>query len=99
MSTGRMHPDEIEIDVSLVGRLIASQFPQWAALAMEPVESAGTENAIYRLGDKMAVRLPRRPGSVEQIEKEQRWLPVLVPHLPLPIPGPLGRGKPDAGYP
>ena len=99
MSTGRMHADEVATDVALVGRLIASQFPQWAELAIEPVESAGTDNAIYRLGDQMAVRLPRRSGATSQIEKEQRWLPVVAPQLPLAIPVPLGRGKPADGYP
>ncbi|MEE8337457.1 MAG: aminoglycoside phosphotransferase family protein [Dehalococcoidia bacterium] len=94
-----MHTDEVETDGSLVGRLIASQFPQWAALAIEPVESSGTDNAIYRLGDELAVRLPRRPEAVSQIEKEQRWLPVLAPQLPLAIPIPLGSGEPGDGYP
>jgi aminoglycoside phosphotransferase (APT) family kinase protein len=94
-----MHADEVATNVALVGRLIASQFPQWETLEIEPVESAGTDNAIYRLGDQMAVRLPRRSGATSQIEKEQRWLPVLAPQLPLAIPVPLGRGKPAAGYP
>jgi len=60
MSTGKMHADEVHTDVSLVGRLVAAQFPQWADLEIEPVRSSGTDNAIYRLGDNMAVRLPRR---------------------------------------
>src|SRR5690554_1408756 len=59
MSSGKMHADEVHTDVELVRRLLAVQFPQWAALPIEPVPSAGTDNAIYRLGDAMAVRLPR----------------------------------------
>ena len=62
MSAGKMHADEVDIDVSLVGRLLAAQFPQWADLPIEPVHSAGTDNAIYRLGEDMAVRLPRIEG-------------------------------------
>jgi aminoglycoside phosphotransferase (APT) family kinase protein len=54
-----MHADEFGTDVALVRRLAAAQFPQWADLSIEPVQSAGTDNAIYRLGDQMAVRLPR----------------------------------------
>jgi aminoglycoside phosphotransferase (APT) family kinase protein len=54
-----MHTNEIGTDVSLVGRLLVAQFPQWADLPIKPVESAGTDNAIYRLGEDMALRLPR----------------------------------------
>jgi len=54
-----MHADEVKTDVALVRRLIAAQFPAWEQLAIDPVESAGTDNALYRLGAEMAVRLPR----------------------------------------
>lgn len=57
MSSGRMH--EVATDSSLVGRLLAEQFPQWADLPVVPVRSAGTDIAIYRFGADMAVRLPR----------------------------------------
>ena len=30
---GKMHADEVDIDSSLVARLLAGQFPQWGALA------------------------------------------------------------------
>lgn len=59
MSSGRMHVDEVATDSSLVGRLLAEQFPQWADLPVVPVRSAGTDKAIYRFGADMAVRLPR----------------------------------------
>jgi aminoglycoside phosphotransferase (APT) family kinase protein len=95
----KLHADEVDTDVSLVRRLLAAQLPQWADLAIEPVTSAGTEYAIYRLGDDMAVRLPRRPGKTEGLEKEHRWLPVLAPHLPLAVPVPLAKGLPAEGYP
>lgn len=94
-----MHVDEVDTDASLVGRLLAAQFPQWAELSLEPVRSAGTDNAIYRLGDDMAVRLPRIRGAAEQVDKEHRWLPRLAPHVPLAIPVPLGKGRPAEGYP
>jgi aminoglycoside phosphotransferase (APT) family kinase protein len=99
MSAGKMHADEVDTDVALVRRLLAEQFPQWAGLPLQPVRSAGTDNAIYRLGDAMAVRLPRIHWAVGQVEKEQRWLPRLAPHLPLAIPVPLAKGVPGAGYP
>lgn len=94
-----MHADEIDIDVSLVGGLLAAQFPQWADLPIEPVRSAGTDNAIYRLGDDMAVRLPRIPGATAPLDKEQKWLPRLAPLLPLAVPVPLAKGTPGEGYP
>lgn len=95
----KLHADEITTDATLVRQLLAAQFPQWAELAIEPVASAGTENAIYRLGDDMAVRLPLRPKPPEQVDKLDRWLPVLAPQLPLPIPEPLAKGEPAEGYP
>ncbi|MFF8917665.1 aminoglycoside phosphotransferase family protein [Streptomyces sp. NPDC015032] len=99
MAAGKMHADEAEIDVSLVRRLVDAQFPQWADLPLEPVASSGTDNAMYRLGEDMAVRLPRIPGAAGQVAKEQRWLPRLASFLPLPVPEPLGRGTSGQGYP
>ncbi|MFJ8935945.1 aminoglycoside phosphotransferase family protein [Streptomyces sp. NPDC102365] len=94
-----MHPDEFDIDVALVGRLVATQFPEWAGLPVTQVVSAGTDNAMYRLGEDMVVRLPRLPGGAGQVEKEQRWLPALAPRLPLAVPVPLAAGAPGQGYP
>ena len=97
--TGKMHAGEVETDASLVRRLLASQFPHWAGLAIEPVASAGTDNAIYRLGDELAVRMPRISWAVGQVEREQRWLPLLAPLLPVAIPVPIARGEPAEIYP
>src|ERR1035437_7445039 len=69
MSAGKMHADKLHIDVSLVGRLLAAQFPQWADLPIEPVHSTGADNAIYRPGDDMGVRLPLNPGAPGEGEK------------------------------
>ncbi len=97
--TGKMHADEVPTDSSLVRRLLVDQFPQWADLPVEPVSSAGTDNALYRLGHDMVVRLPRIHWAVGQVEKEHRWLPMLAPSLPLAIPVPLALGSPGEGYP
>jgi aminoglycoside phosphotransferase (APT) family kinase protein len=99
MPTSKMHADEVEIDVSLVARLVAAQFPQWAALPIRQVPSWGTDNALYRLGDDLVARLPRRERTVGTLEKERRWLPTLAPLLPLPVPVPLADGLPAEGYP
>jgi len=94
-----MHADEVETDVSLLRRLLAAQFPRWAALPIRPVPSWGTDNALYRVGDDMVARLPRRERTVGTLEKERRWLPKLAPHLPLAVPVPLADGLPAEGYP
>ncbi len=99
MPVKKMHADEIEISESLVISLLNSQFPQWANLPISKVDSAGTDNAMYRLGDNMAMRLPRIHWAIEQVEKEHQWLPKLAPKLPLTIPVPLAKGEPDVGYP
>lgn len=90
---------EVQIDIPLVRRLVAVQFPQWASLAVEPVDSPGWDNTIFRLGSDLAVRLPRRRIGAEQVRKVHQWLPVLAPHLPLAVPVPLGHGAPGEGYP
>jgi len=99
MPMGKMHQDEVEIDVSLVGRLLAGQFPEWAGLALQPLRPFGTDNALYRFGDDMVVRLPRRERTSRTLENERRWLPRLAPLLPLAVPVPLAEGMPAEGYP
>lgn len=99
MAHGHRPAADAQVDVPLVRRLVAAQFPQWAGLAVEPVESAGWDTTIFRLGSDLAVRLPRRRVSADHVSNEHRWLPVLAPQLPLPVPVPLGRGVPGEGYP
>jgi aminoglycoside phosphotransferase (APT) family kinase protein len=99
MPAEKMHAGEVDTDLSLVRRLLAAQFPQWADLPIEPVPSAGTDNALYRLGADMVVRLPRIDWAVGGVTKDFRWLPVLAPLLPIAIPLPLAKGTPAEGYP
>jgi aminoglycoside phosphotransferase (APT) family kinase protein len=94
---GGMEPPVI--DAALARRLVDSQFPQWSELPIHNVELDGWDNRTFRLGDELSVRLPSGDWYAEQVEKEQRWLPVLAPRLPLPVPTPVARGEPDAGYP
>jgi aminoglycoside phosphotransferase (APT) family kinase protein len=91
--------DKADITVDLVERLIAAQFPAWANLPVTPVEHDGWDNTTFRLGSAMTVRLPSADGYAVQVAKEQQWLPVLAPQLPLPIPVPLGHGRPSAEFP
>ncbi|MFF1632196.1 aminoglycoside phosphotransferase family protein, partial [Streptomyces sp. NPDC058272] len=64
-----------------------------------PVPSPGMDNATFRLGDELSVRLPRYSQWVGQVEREHTWLPRLAPHLPLPVSEPLAKGAPGEGYP
>lgn len=98
MGAADMPAAEVDIDTGLVERLVAKQYPQFTGLRIEPLAS-GWDNALYRLGEELVVRLPRRQLGVPLIEHEQRWLPELAPRLPLPIPAPVHVGVPDLGYP
>jgi len=89
---------EVDIDVTLVRELLAEQFPGLSPLPLVELAS-GWDNVIYRLGDDLVVRLPRRAASAALVENEQRWLPQLAPTLPLPIPAPVGSGRPGCDYP
>jgi aminoglycoside phosphotransferase (APT) family kinase protein len=95
----RMHAEEVELNDDLVRSLIATQMPEWAHLPLQQMPSTGTDNAIYRLGRRLGVRLPRIQWAVPQIEKEAQWLPRLAPHLPSAVPEPVTQGKPAHGYP
>lgn len=87
------------IDRHIVRELLRSQFPAWSSLDIVPVASGGTDNAIFRLGSELVVRLPKVDWATGQPERDQRWLPLLAPRLPIAIPEPLALGKPGSGYP
>jgi hypothetical protein len=73
MGAAKMHADEIETNVALMRKPLAGQFPQWMDLPISRVMSYGTDNYIYRLGDRLAARLPRHPGwGVDQVKLEAR---------------------------
>jgi aminoglycoside phosphotransferase (APT) family kinase protein len=98
-----VHPREtpsadFSIDESLVRRLLRDQHPDLAGLAVRRAEG-GWDNEMFRLGEELAVRLPRRMPAVALIEHEQRWLPALAARLPLAVPVPVRIGGPSADYP
>ena len=96
---GRMHKDEVDVSEALVRRLLNDQMPHLAALPLRIVEPWGTDNAIWRLGDNLTVRLPRIQWAAGQVDHEAKWLPKLAPHLPVDIPEPVETGEPGRGYP
>jgi aminoglycoside phosphotransferase (APT) family kinase protein len=98
-SGSKMHADEVEIDETLVRRLLGEQLPHWVERPLQRVEPEGTDNAIFRLGDDLAVRLARRRGPTQPGGKLFEWLPVLAPLLPVAIPLPVAQGHPTRDYP
>ncbi|MDT4989977.1 MAG: hypothetical protein QOI74_4071 [Micromonosporaceae bacterium] len=92
-------PQRLHVDATLARRLVAAQFPQWADLPIRPVATSGWDNQTFHLGSTMSVRLPSAAEYALAVDKEHRWLPVLAPCLPLPIPVPLAKGVPGEGYP
>ncbi len=89
---------DVEVDAALVRRLLVAQHPDLAELPIEPF-NAGWDNAMFRLGTALAVRLPRRAAAVPLLTHEQRWLPALSPRLPIAIAAPVRIGRPGDGYP
>ncbi|MCW2815907.1 MAG: aminoglycoside phosphotransferase [Nocardioides sp.] len=92
-------PARVHVRTDQVRALVADQLPQWADLPVRPVAHGGWDNWTLHLGDEMLVRLPSAAEYARAVEKEHRWLPVLAPHLPLPVPTPLALGTPTADYP
>jgi aminoglycoside phosphotransferase (APT) family kinase protein len=74
----KMHEGEVAINEELVEQLLAAQFPELADQPISAVQSIGTVNAIYRLGDDLCVRLPRMQAWAWDLDKELNWLPKLA---------------------
>jgi len=89
---------EYTIDSPFVAGLLAEQHPDLAHLPLVAVD-AGWDNAMYRLGDYLAVRLPRRSVAAPLIVHEQNWLPLLADGLTLPVPVPYRTGTSTGSYP
>ena len=89
---------ETDIDEGLIVRLLKEQAPHLAGLRAVKVID-GWDNAVWRLGDVLAIRITRRAVAVDLHRHEQRWLPVLAPGLPLPVPAPVIAGVPSATFP
>lgn len=78
--------------------LLEAQHPDLARLPLSEV-AGGWEFRMWRLGDHLAIRLPRWETSPVLLKVEWEWLPRLAPNLPLPVPTPRRAGKPTAEYP
>lgn len=97
MITGTPAAD-IPVDLPLVRTLLRLQHPDLAHLDLEAI-GAGWDNAMFRLGTSLVVRVPRRAGAAALLVNEQRWLPAVAEHLPLPVSLPVRVGIPSAAFP
>ncbi|GAA0805360.1 phosphotransferase [Spirilliplanes yamanashiensis] len=98
MATQRMPAAEVDVSPGLARRLLRAQHPALAGLPLSPLAN-GWDNVLFRLGDDLVVRLPRRALAARLLAHELRWLPGLAPRLPLPVPAPVAAGRPGEGYP
>lgn len=94
-----MHEDEHVVTPAQVRRLVDTQFPQWWSLPLTALPPTGTDHVLHRLGDDLLVRLPRVAWATGQVDTDGRWLPVLAPHVPVPLPEQVAVGAPGEGYP
>jgi GrpB-like predicted nucleotidyltransferase (UPF0157 family)/aminoglycoside phosphotransferase (APT) family kinase protein len=85
------------IDVDLVHELLREQHKDLSELPLSE-SSSGWDNKLFRLGEQLAVRLPRRATSATLVHHEQRWLPLLSPQLPLSTPAPIRIGHPGPRF-
>jgi aminoglycoside phosphotransferase (APT) family kinase protein len=89
---------KVDVPADLVKRLLAGQHPDLARLPVRFLAN-GWDNAMFRVGDELLARMPRREYGAAIIAHEQRWLPLLAARLPIPIPYPERMGVPAHGYP
>lgn len=89
---------ETDISVELVQALLDEQHSDLADRELR-FENNGWDSAIFRLGEDLAVRLPRRKVNADLLPDELQWLPRLAPQLPLPINAPVRVGVPGCGFP
>lgn len=97
-SPGSPPEADIAIDLALAASLLGSQHPDLAHFPLR-LGAEGWDCMTFRLGDDLALRLPRRKIAARLIEHEQTWLPVLAPSLPIAVPAPIRTGTPSGAYP
>lgn len=93
-----MHKNDLKININIVRNLINEQFPEYSNLPINQLNSRGTVNYIFKLGQELYIRLPRM-RECSNIEKEYEVLSYLAPNLSLEIPEVIAVGELDDSYP
>lgn len=99
MTVPRMHDDEVDVGVDLVRAMVLRDRPDLGGRALTRLRTWGTDHVIFRLGDDLAVRVPKIGWAAGQGDKERTWLPLLAAGLPVEVPVPIFVGGPSASYP
>jgi aminoglycoside phosphotransferase (APT) family kinase protein len=98
-----MHDDQLEITPGQVAALADDQLPQFRGLRVQTVDGGGTVNAIFRLGQAVALRFPLRrqdPRTARSwLEREAAAAEEFRGVSPFPAPRLLRIGDPGHGYP
>lgn len=92
---------ELVIDEPLIRRLLTAQAPSLTELALAHIAD-GWDSTVWRLGDELAVRLPRRQVAAALVLGEQRLLPQISERLAptgVGAPAPVVCGVPSAVFP
>jgi aminoglycoside phosphotransferase (APT) family kinase protein len=99
----KMHADQLDVSPETVREVVDEQFPEWRSLPVRRIASQGTDNAIFRIGDRLAARFPLRGSDAASV---LRWLEAeaeaareLAGRTPYPTPEPIALGEPGRGYP
>lgn len=95
--TGKPDAD-VHIDEALVRQLLHEQHADLATLPLVHVDG-GWDNELFRLGDSLVVRLPRRALAATLVEHEHRWLPLLALGLPVAVSVAVRAGAPSDLFP
>lgn len=94
-----MRDDRRKLGVAFATRLLRSQFPALARRPLRAVVPQGWDNATFRLGSALAMRMPTARRYAGQAAVEHAVLPRLAPRLPVAVPTTLALGRPGIGYP
>ncbi|MGL5817377.1 MAG: phosphotransferase [Phycicoccus sp.] len=97
MST--IHDGEADISTALARALLREQLPEMADLPLHPIGATGTDHRMYRLGDRLLLRLPRRSGAADSLAHEVTVLRAVAEAVPVAVPAIVVHGSPAAHYP
>ena len=98
-----MHRGQLTVSADTVRALVGAQFPEWSDLPIGKVSSAGTDNALFRVGEELVARFPLVSAEISatrrSLEAEARAARELLGRTRFPTPRPIALGDPGPGYP